>query len=816
MAEHHPLGDIEYLKENLLNSYPPGFPILKELVQNAEDAKATCLDYGWIEGIPEANHPLLQCPALFMLDNGEFTNENAKSIRYILGGSSKPNQQDAIGKFGLGLKSVFHLCEAFFYIAPDINGCRYSTSNIFNPWAGAENKDDYHKDWDTFCDIDKESVKKSVSFILKKQDYQKQWFILWIPLRQRNHQTIASGEDGIPEYIKEGDNDFFGAVPPDFLGNNETREQLNILMPLLRTVNQIRYWERDVNKPNFEIRLDQSLSQRRSSLSTLVESQKHSLRGKIFDDENILIFAGSEVIITNPEFIKILEQPALPEKFRYIKPHNAIVFSQLSKDLSNNRSSFTLRTAVFLPIGDDYSIECKSEHSYYLTLHGYFFVDFARTGVLGWDKNNLNIDKSRMSKDDDRTSLQKDWNFELYRAILSRILDNFNLFINEYQLPESEISALCQALSDSKLFKEKSNREIICQRKQFILLITPQGKKWKLLDKKRVLPLPEIPKWDLFPKLKEKAASSEWLLTLSSAPNLRSTSLGFDEWGESEVIDVLSDLPAKDVLKDSAAINFLFLFLRKSPVNSAIQSDEIQKSLIKLIKKDLLQLSWSELSSSVRERLKDLVGLTSDSKVVYLDISENIFRCFLKIEVSVLFLPKKLFNDSSNNSSQLNFEDASITLLTLNSWINQLNKEGKDCLILESLLRQVLNFSKNHIVEILSKYPEWKCLIGEQYLQNTVVFYSYNEFVELKQKSILFKKPSDQSQKELIKSLVRASPDIKPVVVDDKMAHLIKDIAKISPVVCSTAVCKHILGANDHPSLAEPENRKQLLTELLK
>lgn len=85
MAEHHPLGDIEYLTENLLNSYQPGFPILKELVQNAEDAKAICLDYGWIEGIPSARHPLLQSPALFMLDNGEFTNKNAESIRYILG-----------------------------------------------------------------------------------------------------------------------------------------------------------------------------------------------------------------------------------------------------------------------------------------------------------------------------------------------------------------------------------------------------------------------------------------------------------------------------------------------------------------------------------------------------------------------------------------------------------------------------------------------------------------------------------------------------------------------------------------------------------
>ena len=86
MAEHHPLGDIEYLRENLLNSYKLGFPILKELVQNAEDAKATHLDYGWIEGLSSANHPLLRSPAIFMLDNGDFTEGNAKAIRYILGG----------------------------------------------------------------------------------------------------------------------------------------------------------------------------------------------------------------------------------------------------------------------------------------------------------------------------------------------------------------------------------------------------------------------------------------------------------------------------------------------------------------------------------------------------------------------------------------------------------------------------------------------------------------------------------------------------------------------------------------------------------
>ena len=816
MAEHHPLGDIEYLKENLLNSYPPGFPILKELVQNAEDAKATCLDYGWIEGIIEAHHPLLKCPALFMLDNGEFTNENAKSIRYILGGSSKPNQQDSIGKFGLGLKSVFHLCEAFFYIAPDITDCRYSTSNIFNPWAGAENKDEYHKDWDTFCDVDKGLIKRSVSFILEKQDYQKQWFILWIPLRQKVHKTIESEEDGVPSYIKNGGHDFFDAVPPDFLGNNETKKQLNILMPLLRTVRQIRYWEKDLNKPKFDISLDKN-SKRRLSLSNLADDEeyksrkRHSITGKICDGKNALIFAGSEAIAETLEFDNILKRPDLPEKFRYIKPHNAIVFSQLSEDLSNHHSSLTLRTAVFLPIGEDYSIKCESEYSYYLTLHGYFFVDFARTGVLGWDGNNLNIDKRQVAKDDDRTSLQKQWNFCLYQVILSRILDNFNQFVDEYKLSGSEMSELCKALHSSKLFKEKSNREIICQNKEFVLCITSHGEEWKLLDRKRVLPLPKIPDWDLFPKLKEKAESSEWLLTLSDAPNLRFSNLDFDKWDDSEIIEVLSNLSEKDVLKDSTAINFLILFLKESCQNSV--SDKIQESIIKLLKEGLSQLFWNELNPNVREMLKKLVDLISTSRVIYIDIDEKIFRAFIKIKVNVLTLPTELFIDAPKNSPQLQFEDAQIFILNLNSCISKV--EDREVLKnILNMLRQILVLSKENLNRILLKHQDCRCLIGQDYLQKEINFYSYKEFQNLKNKYILFKKSSNQEK--LIDALIEASKDIKPVVVEGGIADLIKNIAEISPVVCSTAVCKQILGANDPPSLSEPEHRKQLLTELLK
>ncbi|MEA5516648.1 sacsin N-terminal ATP-binding-like domain-containing protein, partial [Nodularia sp. UHCC 0506] len=254
MAEHHPLGDIEFLSYNLLNSYLPGFPILKELVQNAEDAKASCLDYGWMQGIPNATHPLLKSPALFMLDNGEFTEYNAKAIRYILGGSSKPNEQDSIGKFGLGLKSVFHLCEAFFYIAPDIQNSKYRTWDIFNPWAGAQNKDEYHEGWDYFIEKDRDLIKSYLKIILNKKDYQEKWFILWIPLRQRNHNTIQNQEEDVPPFIKKGDNEFFENGIPEFLRSKETRKQLSILMSLLGTINNIKYWENDWSKPLFDIR----------------------------------------------------------------------------------------------------------------------------------------------------------------------------------------------------------------------------------------------------------------------------------------------------------------------------------------------------------------------------------------------------------------------------------------------------------------------------------------------------------------------------------------------------------------------------------
>jgi len=83
------IGEIRTL---LRDRYKEGFPIIKEIVQNADDSGATKLSFGWTSGLPTAKHPLLQRPALFFLNNGEFTRSNQQSflLAWMIGLDKKP------------------------------------------------------------------------------------------------------------------------------------------------------------------------------------------------------------------------------------------------------------------------------------------------------------------------------------------------------------------------------------------------------------------------------------------------------------------------------------------------------------------------------------------------------------------------------------------------------------------------------------------------------------------------------------------------------------------------------------------------------
>ncbi|KAK7349013.1 hypothetical protein VNO80_23837 [Phaseolus coccineus] len=103
------------IREVLLN-YPEGTTVLKELIQNADDAGATtvslCLDRRSHRGESLLANSLAQWqgPALLAYNDAVFTEDDFVSISKI-GGSAKHGQASKTGRFGVGFNSVYHLTD---------------------------------------------------------------------------------------------------------------------------------------------------------------------------------------------------------------------------------------------------------------------------------------------------------------------------------------------------------------------------------------------------------------------------------------------------------------------------------------------------------------------------------------------------------------------------------------------------------------------------------------------------------------------------------------------------------------------------------
>jgi len=109
-----------------------GFLVFKELIQNTDDAKASRLDFGLSPENPSASRSLLKGPCLFLINNGEFKKFDAEGI-LSFGLNSKADDDSSIGEFGLEMKSIFHFCEAFLFLA---HGSMQDCSEVLNPWSG--------------------------------------------------------------------------------------------------------------------------------------------------------------------------------------------------------------------------------------------------------------------------------------------------------------------------------------------------------------------------------------------------------------------------------------------------------------------------------------------------------------------------------------------------------------------------------------------------------------------------------------------------------------------------------------------------------
>src|SRR5574344_1893449 len=108
-----PTDTINTLQDNLHDRYDSGFPVLKELIQNANDAKASTLKIFKFEGMKGCVNPLLAKKAILVFNDGEVKNDDLAGIKMVARGG-KIGKPGLIGKFGIGMKSIFHFCDIVF------------------------------------------------------------------------------------------------------------------------------------------------------------------------------------------------------------------------------------------------------------------------------------------------------------------------------------------------------------------------------------------------------------------------------------------------------------------------------------------------------------------------------------------------------------------------------------------------------------------------------------------------------------------------------------------------------------------------------
>lgn len=849
--ENVPGEKINQIKGLLKERYKQGFPIIKEIIQNANDGQATILDFGIAQGLGDSvKHPLLKTPALFFLNNGTFTKSDQKSIKYF-GIDNNAKDKDKIGKFGLGQKSIFHFCEAFFYIArsesiPD--GC----GEFINPWQYTGSQHPKKQEWIEICDQDRKSLEQYLCThnLINSHPNSPSFFLLWVPMRQRMVDErwciLANYYDSITS-VKE-------SLPEDM------EVLIGQLLPLLRHLNTIRFFtdnDRGDLEQNFSVSLcsdDKNVLSRCIYPNAKIESlepDEHDIQGKIniSSDESGIKFSGKERILSANEFLLLLnssensvsnfwinlqQSPFWSTRFAINQygeseivsdksiPHCAVLLTQQSVG-NQSKAKLTLQWTVFLPLAseDNHSqqeeseqeahqeIDCDGNKDYTIFLHGYFFLDSGRKYIEGLQKIRRGSFIPKTPENEDEMIAQ--WNYLLAtRGTLRLVLPSINHFYEKHSLTDVEISNLCSAILKSKLFSSEVYRQSICTEHQWIFRTQPSHSAWELIPVNASLrSLPGIPpNWEAFPKLQDLAQNNYFII--EGKPNLLSPDKN-GRWEKQEICSVIDSLDPRLICSNPTYLRYLTDFLNLQ--ENITQQPEVQSSLINLLRQGFSRIELSDLQEdSWKPLIKKLILKISPYKrfkiaTVQPDAALNtILNQLYKLKLN-LFLVYETFEVVPSSQGVLTPEQL-ISLLTCLS--NFLKIEPSNYKPTCEIIYQLLS-SSSYIEQALNQLEDCCLFIGYNYKNETGSLYSYKKIKYYHQKSCLFK--GTWTSKISI-GLKESLPNTDLIFIDKKLADIFRKTSSLRNIPeCNVNSCLQLLATQ--PNLAQADQRTNLLKELI-
>ncbi|MES9887334.1 MAG: hypothetical protein ABW140_11015 [Candidatus Sedimenticola sp. 6PFRAG1] len=654
-----PIQFVNLIADNLRDRYQTGFPVLKELIQNTDDAPATELHYGLSPGLKNVSHPLLQGPGLFLINNGDFMPSDARGIRSF-GQNSKAADQASIGKFGLGMKSVFHFCETFFFLAHDGDK---AYAEVLNPWSGPDSMQSLHRDWDEFTDKDARLIRDYLSGITGKiSKIPERCFILWLPLRMKAHLNLSGGERA-GAIVSEYPGDDRSLL--DFLHEESLGVKIAALLPMLRSLTRAAFWQLEatgeVSKPIFDVALGDGAA--RPSLIESVQEDadtdaehRNKIKGRvrISSDQTsqALEFLGYEHYGWTSALRKMHGHELWPSSYvrddlghsREAKdkaqPHGAVFFSR-----TQGAGRLTANWSVFLPLDEAHASEAISidgNHDFRLTLHGYFFIDAGRQGIHGLGE----YEELPGADLDSEEALRRAWNCELLNhAVLPLLLPALDSFCRELPLADKARTALSAALSQTTLVR-RFHKQITAQQ-CWLREIREDGTEWALKgNDKGVLTLPAAPEadpsrpWRLFQLLND-ITERNWLAVFDAPSIIHPDTTA--QWDEDSLLMLLEGVDCKQLFSDAALLDYFSKFLDQS-AGPFLKTGMVNKQLGHIFKKGLMQNGEAALAKH-QQRIREIVSHLDENRCFRIEnqLPNALIKRLLIVDTDSVLIPARFY-----------------------------------------------------------------------------------------------------------------------------------------------------------------------------
>lgn len=412
---------IEDLRTNLKERYrfEGGRTLLRELLQNADDSEAGQVRVAILPGWLDADHPLLRAPGLLVANDGRYDEHSADGIARF-GGSIKATDTAAIGRFGMGQKTAFHVCDAFLVVSrghdPEVPPL------VVNPYVVIGKPGDACLDWQAAP-----TARDRDLLLTAGLNSAARQMVQWYPLRSATLKPKVTTDGFLPTTYDE-----------NLLHDAGDAFWLSGIVSLLRHVRRLEVVGRDGGQTVVDraesprLRFDRSLP----GLTGFGGPMSGAIRST---GREIMAEADFGADLTRakgwPDILDRQDDTMVPQK---ALPHGAVALL-VDPDAP---AALDMTWCVFLPVVNESTQPTIGTGRVQLFLHGYFFVTSGRDAILGHDHD--------MPGD-----VSAEWNARVRDNLVLPLLPSLLMdAVTTGVLTETRLEGVVASLNASRLVKE--------------------------------------------------------------------------------------------------------------------------------------------------------------------------------------------------------------------------------------------------------------------------------------------------------------------------------------------------------------------------